>query len=151
MWASLWRPVKFVAFIDDDAYPDPAWIDDLLVAFDNAEVAAAGGPVFDHTGASLQARASVASRMGDSWALLDRVPGDEFDSPYSDRFVYTMGTNSLIRRDLLVAIGGFDEEYEYYLDETDVCRRLMNRGYVVHRNGARLRLPQILAQRHAVG
>src|SRR5690606_20845029 len=42
---------ELVAFIDDDAYPDPAWLDDLVGLFDDDEVAAAGGPVLDHTGA----------------------------------------------------------------------------------------------------
>src|SRR5262249_59379680 len=40
-----------VAFTDDDAYPDPAWIDQLAAGFDSDEVAATGGPVYDHTGA----------------------------------------------------------------------------------------------------
>src|SRR5690606_15703161 len=28
-------------------------------------------------------------------------------------------------------IGGFDEEYEYFLDETDVCLRIVDAGYII--------------------
>ena len=42
-----------------------------------------------------------------------------------------MGTNSSFRRDLLVSLGGFDEEFEYFLDESDVCCRIIDRGWVV--------------------
>lgn len=35
----------------------------------------------------------------------------------------------MFRRAALVGIGGFDEEYEYFLDETDVCCRLVDLGF----------------------
>jgi len=46
---------EIVAFIDDDAYPDPAWLDALVAAYDDPEVSAAGGPVYNFTGVALQA------------------------------------------------------------------------------------------------
>jgi len=123
-----------VAFIDDDAYPDPAWLARLLDGFDDPEVAAVGGPTFDYTGASLQARYSIADRLGDAWAVTDDGapnPTWLFSAPGKREFLYTIGTNSSFRREHLVAIGGFDEEYEYYLDETDLCVRLADRGYMI--------------------
>jgi glycogen synthase len=120
-----------VAFIDDDAYPDPAWLNDLEVAFDDEEVAAAGGPTLDYTGSVFQARYSVANRLGEASAAWKENPTAVLNSPDADLFPYTIGTNSMFRRERLVEIGGFDEEYEYYLDETDVCRRLVDAGWVV--------------------
>ncbi|HTT82666.1 MAG TPA: glycosyltransferase, partial [Rhizomicrobium sp.] len=124
---------QIVAFIDDDAYPDPAWLDCLSVAFKDDEVAAAGGPTYDYTGYKLQAKYSLATRTGGAWvsAADDRNPTDLLDRPYSNVFPYTIGTNSCFRRARLVEIGGFDEEFEYYLDETDLCLRLIDRGYLV--------------------
>lgn len=122
---------ELVAFIDDDAYPDPAWLDRLVEAFDDPEVAAVGGPVLDHTGAELQARYNLANRLGDARISFTVNPTDYMNAPYSEEFLYPIGTNSMFRRDLLVAIGGFDEEFEYYLDETDVACRLVSAGYVV--------------------
>jgi glycogen(starch) synthase len=122
-----------VAFIDDDAYPDPAWLDDLVAAFEWDEVAAAGGPVFGHTGHAYQVFHSRADRFGNAWPDYPPCPNPTLllAFPGSVQFTYTIGTNSAFRRDRLVEMGGFDEEFEYYLDEGDVCLRLTDRGFVV--------------------
>jgi len=120
----------FVAFLDDDAVPDPNWLDDAVAAFDSEEVGGAGGFVFDHTGYNLQYRYSVSNRIGTArWNVPQ--PGTEFCYPGCLEFPYLQGTNAIFRRDALVEIGGFDEEFEYYLDETDVCLRLVDAGYLL--------------------
>ena len=45
------------------------------------------------------------------------------------RFFSPTGTNVAIRRDCLLSIGGFDQEYAYFLDETDVNLRLVEAGW----------------------
>ncbi len=120
-----------MAFIDDDAVADGRWLDDLVPAFEEPEVGATGGPVFDHTGYQLQARYSLADRWGDARIEYESRRLDYLDHPDTWYFPYTIGTNSLFRRDLLVALGGFDENYAFYLDETDLCLRLVERGYRV--------------------
>ncbi len=122
-----------VAFIDDDAYPDPAWLDRLAAAYADAEVAGAGGPVYDHTGYSFQIFYNIGNRFGTSWTgwPAGHDPTAILNRPYSNAYPSLLGANSSFRRDRLVEIGGFDEEFEYYLDETDVCVRLVDRGYVI--------------------
>lgn len=41
-------------------------------------------------------------------------------------------TACLLRKDLLEKINGYDEFFDYFLDETDVCLRLIQAGYEVH-------------------
>ncbi len=120
-----------VAFIDDDAYPDPAWLDGLVGAYQDDEVAGAGGPVFDHTGIGLQSRYLVSDRVGRTHLTFDVDPSRWYNVPGGSAFPSLLGTNSSFRRDRLLEIGGFDEEIEYYLDETDVCARLVDAGYVI--------------------
>ena len=36
-----------LAFIDDDAVPEPDWLEQLAGAYEDPRVSAAGGPVFD--------------------------------------------------------------------------------------------------------
>jgi glycogen(starch) synthase len=124
---------EIVAFIDDDAYPDPGWLDALVRAFDWGEVAAAGGPVVGHTGYWFQCWYSRADRFGNFWTDFEGAvnPTPFLAAPGSREFTYTIGTNSSFRRNILVALGGFDEEFEYYLDETDLCCRITDAGYVV--------------------
>ena len=119
-----------VAFLDDDAVPDQNWLDDAAAAFDSDEVGGAGGFVFDHTGYNLQYRYSVSNRIGTArWNVPQ--PGSEFCYPGCLEFPYLQGTNAVFRRDALLEIGGFDEEFEYYLDETDVCLRLVDAGFLL--------------------
>lgn len=119
-----------VAFIDDDAMPEPEWISQLASAYDDPSIGAVGGKVFDHTGYHFQYEYATADRLGNAqWQLSEATPHLNF--PYSMRFPYLQGTNTSYRRHALLEIGGFDEEYEYYLDETDVCLRMNDRGYVI--------------------
>jgi glycosyltransferase involved in cell wall biosynthesis len=119
-----------VAFLDDDAIPEPGWLEQLLAAYDSERVGGAGGVVFDHTGFRLQYCYAVCDRTG--CPRFDSAPpGGTFARPGADPFVYLQGTNASFRRCCLVEVGGFDEEIEYYLDEVEVCMRVLDRGHVI--------------------
>jgi glycogen synthase len=119
-----------VAFLDDDAVPAENWLNDAADAFDSDEVGGAGGFVYDHTGYNLQYRYSVSNRFGTArWNVPEAAT--EFCYPGCLEFPYLQGTNAIFRRDALLEIGGFDEEFDYYLDETDVCLRLVDAGYLL--------------------
>jgi len=119
-----------VAFIDDDAVPEPEWLARLADAYDSDEVGGAGGPVFDHTGRSFQYRYGIVDRFGTADLSPDR-PTPHLCYPGSSRIPHLLGTNASFRRSALVEIGGFDEEFEYFLDETDVCLRIVDAGYLI--------------------
>jgi len=119
-----------VAFIDDDALPDAEWLRQALPGFEHPDTAGTGGIVFDHTGLSLQWPYSACDRFG--WVRTRRdAPYDDHCFPGSFVFPYLQGTNALFRRDRLREIGGFDETYDFYLDETDVCIRLIDSGWTL--------------------
>ncbi|MGE3712443.1 MAG: glycosyltransferase family 2 protein [Hyphomicrobiaceae bacterium] len=119
-----------IAFIDDDALPEPVWLEQLLHGFDDPAVAGVGGLVFAPDARTAQFRYSTCDRFGNARHGLDQ-PADAGAFPLSAHFPHVMGTNAAFRRDALIAIGGFDEEYEYYLDEADVCCRLVDAGYAI--------------------
>lgn len=121
---------EIVAFVDDDGMPESQWMADLLRAFDDPQVAAAGGIVMDHTGARMQYLYSSADRLGNAdWQR--KTPADEYNFPGSYNFPYLQGTNAAFRRNVLLTLGGFDEEYEFYLDETDLCCRVNDAGWTI--------------------
>ncbi len=118
-----------VAFIDDDAVPEPTWLDHLTGAFASSDVAAAGGYVIGRNGISFQWRAQMA--FADGQAV--EIPHEDM-SPFvppaeTGRAIKTEGTNMAFRRDVLLELGGFDEAFEFYLDETDLNMRLAAAGY----------------------
>jgi glycogen(starch) synthase len=121
---------EIVAFIDDDGFAEPEWLRDLEEALRDPLVAGAGGVVYDHTGAKPQYLYSSANRLGQAdWKR--QMPAAEFNFPFSFNFPYLQGTNCAFRRSALLAIGGFDEEYEFYLEETDLCCRLVDAGFLI--------------------
>ncbi|MBS0350397.1 MAG: hypothetical protein JSR33_04265, partial [Proteobacteria bacterium] len=110
--------------------PEPEWLNQITSAYENEEIAGVGGFVFDHTGYDLQYHYCLADRLGDADVRLTE-PTSHFSFPYSFRYPHFLGTNATFRRSVLVKINGFDEEYEYHLDETDVCLRIIDAGYVL--------------------
>jgi len=119
-----------IAFIDDDALPEFCWLEQATPAFEDPEVGGVGGIVFDHTGMSLQYRYSAANRFGEA-EYRDTEPYDDLSRPGGFLVPYLQGTNALFRRPALARIGMFDETFDYYLDETDVCMRMVDAGYVL--------------------
>lgn len=116
-----------VCFIDDDAVPEPEWLADLAVAYRDEAVGAAGGFVYDHTGVCFQARYVTTNRLGypTDWSR----PAPHLNFPFAFDMPHLLGTNCSFRRSVLLEIGGFDEEFEYFLDETDVCCRINDAGH----------------------
>src|SRR5438105_1407667 len=66
-----------------------------------------------------------------AWSSTRTTAARAFARPGADPFVYLQGTNASFRRRCLVEVGGFDEEIEYYLDEVEVCMRVLDRGHVI--------------------
>ena len=77
------------------------------------------------------------TRSPTCWATCGSRTGRGFDLSYllarpgTPIFTYPIGTNSSFRRHRLVEIGGFDEEFDYGWDDVDLCRRLIDAGWVV--------------------
>jgi glycosyltransferase involved in cell wall biosynthesis len=120
-----------IAFIDDDAVPHPEWLTKLSSHYSMAEVGAVGGFTIDNTGVAYQVKKTVCDRFGNAY-----FPNDFFDerplsSKGSPMFPSLLGTNSSFRTAALRDVGGFDHVFAYMLDETDVCLRLVDRGYKI--------------------
>ncbi|WP_298499164.1 glycosyltransferase family 2 protein [uncultured Maritimibacter sp.] len=115
---------EVVAFIDDDAVPEPTWLGHLIPGFVDPAVVQAGGFVRGRNGLSFQWRAQAVNGMGRTLPL--DIPHERgfVAAPPEGYAVKTEGTNMAFRRDTLAAIGGFDPAFRFYYDETDVNLRL---------------------------
>jgi glycogen(starch) synthase len=119
-----------VATMDDDCVAEYLWLSRLLAGFDREEVAAVGGPIFGPTGQALQYGCVTCDRFSLPTYRRD-PPSDLYSVPSAREYPSLLGGNAAFRRRVLVEIGGFDEEYEYYLEETDLCARIVDAGYAV--------------------
>ncbi|MCV2892555.1 glycosyltransferase family 2 protein [Lentibacter sp. XHP0401] len=115
---------EIIAFVDDDAAAEPMWLHHLVAGFDLPEVMATGGYVRGRNGISYQWTARQVDEAGR--ATVVETEGNEPFIPETETgfAVKTEGTNMAVRRDVLVALGGFDEGFHFFLDETDLNLRL---------------------------
>ena len=120
-----------ICFTDDDGIPEPDWLEQLATAYKDPKVAAVGGWVRNHTGVDYQTKYIVSTRDSVSEVLVDDSANVPASEPFADKFPGLIGVNSSFRREPLLEVGGFDEEYAYFLDETDVLARLVDAGYSV--------------------
>lgn len=120
---------EFVGFLDDDSIPEPEWLNDVMPAFVDLNVAVAGGFLHDHTGKTYQWTFGTVDRYGAADTSYTR-PTPEFNFPFSFHYPHVMA-NSVFRRQAIVEVGGFDEEYEYFLDESDIILRFVDNGWKV--------------------
>ncbi|GGE44622.1 hypothetical protein GCM10011360_34830 [Primorskyibacter flagellatus] len=115
---------EIVAFIDDDAVPEPTWLTHLTAPFADPQVAATGGFVIGRNGISFQWKAHSVDRAGVSTPLrVDETRATALTPP-PGRAIKTEGTNMAFRRSVLAGLGGFDPAYRFYLDDTDLNMRL---------------------------
>jgi O-antigen biosynthesis protein len=111
---------EIVAYIDDDARPEAHWLTYLAATFMTSDHAGAGGPNIAPADAPAVAQ------------CVDNVPGGPTHVLLSDRVAeHIPGCNMAFRRDRLLAIGGFDEQFHVAGDDVDVCWRLQERGWTL--------------------
>lgn len=120
---------EVVAFIDDDAVPEPTWLHHLIAPAAKPEVAAMGGFVRGRNGISFQWRAQSLDALGEAHPLAVDATQTSVLHPAKGRAIKTEGTNMAFRRSVLVELGGFDPAYHYFLDETDLNMRLARHGH----------------------
>lgn len=117
---------NYIAFIDDDAIPEPEWLTNIMKKFDREDVAAVGGPVYDNYGIDFQKKRFIINRFVNDYSK-SKLPIHSF--PHSFEFYGVIGCNSIFRKDYVLKVGGFNEQYDYFLDETELCSRLIDYGY----------------------
>ncbi|QBY02041.1 glycosyltransferase [Rhodophyticola sp. CCM32] len=119
-----------LAFMDDDAVPEPNWLTRLMAGFDDPQVMAAGGHVIGRNGLSLQWGSRAVNAETDEIALDLEGTGPVRPALSSGYALKLQGTNMALRRRALDRIGGFDTSFAFYLDDTDMALRLHQAGLI---------------------
>lgn len=120
---------EIIAFIDDDAVPEPMWLRHLVAPALRPDVAAMGGFVRGRNGISFQWQAASLDAFGIAHPLTVDPQQATVMTPPKGRAIKTEGTNMAFRREVLIDLGGFDCAFHYFLDETDLNMRLARAGH----------------------
>jgi GT2 family glycosyltransferase len=111
---------EIVAYLDDDAFPDPHWLTYLAATFLSTAHAGVGGPTIAPAG------------DGPIAECLARAPGGPVHVLVTDREAeHILGGNMAFRKACLQAIGGFDPRFRTAGDDVDLCWRLQDRGWTL--------------------
>lgn len=124
---------EYVVYLNNDVQVKPGWLDGLLAVFAEHTDAGAAGPKIVYPSGHLQ-EAGVALK---SDASADMVGLN--DNPAAARYEYVRavdycsGACLMVRRDLLVQLGGFSDELApAYCEDADLCLRIIEQGYKIY-------------------
>jgi glycosyltransferase involved in cell wall biosynthesis len=111
---------QVIAYLDDDARPDPQWLRYLATTFMTTTHVGVGGPNIAPTDSGIVAE------------CVDRTPGGPMQVLLTDREAeHIPGCNMAFRKAALAAIGGFDSQFRVAGDDVDICWRLQERGWTL--------------------
>jgi glycosyltransferase involved in cell wall biosynthesis len=104
---------EIIAYIDDDAYPDPHWLHYIVHTYQTTDFVGVGGPNIAPPGDG-----SIAECVYNS-------PGGPVHVLLSDREAeHIPGCNMTFKRSALQTVGGFDPRYRAAGDDVDMCWRI---------------------------
>jgi O-antigen biosynthesis protein len=109
---------EIVAYIDDDAYPDPHWLRYLATCFQRGDFIGVGGPNLPPPEDGIIAEAVANAPGGPDHVLLTDTVAEHIP-----------GCNMAFRKDALERIDGFDPRFRSAGDDVDLCWRLQERGW----------------------
>lgn len=116
---------EIVAYIDDDARPDPHWLTYLAATFLNTDHVGVGGPNLPPPNDGAVAECVSNSPGGPVHVLLTDTLAEHIP-----------GCNMAFRKWALEAIDGFDHRFRIAGDDVDVCWRLQAKGWTLGFNPA---------------
>jgi GT2 family glycosyltransferase len=111
-----------VIFLNNDAVPQPDWLASLLHAIDNApaDVISVGGKIVDMSGQLIDFVGGVMTFDGHAFQNGFRYPiGSRTEPQSGDELFFACGGNMISRREPLLSLGGFDDDYFAYLEDVD--------------------------------
>jgi len=117
---------RICAFIDDDAIAKPNWLHALHDGFAATGAAGGGGYVLERDGVTFQWTCRYINPDG-TCSDFDAHAAKYVTAP-NGLPLKIEGTNMAFTADALNQLGGFDEAYAFYMDETDLCFRAHKAG-----------------------
>jgi len=126
----------YVLMLNPDAVMSAESVDTLVAWMESHPKAAIAAPAIIENDRSLQAAGLlttpgtlIRSALGARDTYPDRRTIEPGAAPF--RTPWVCGAAMLIRSDIYRALGGFDERFFLYFEETDLCRRAAAGGYEI--------------------
>jgi GT2 family glycosyltransferase len=111
-----------VAFLNNDAVVEPGWLASIVRAIDDApdDVVSVGGKIVDVSGSRIDFIGGFMTFDGHGFQNGFRMPlGAKPEPPSGGEIFFACGGNMVSRRQPLVDLGGFDDDFFAYLEDVD--------------------------------
>ncbi len=129
---------EILLFLNNDVEVDKSWLHGLNKAFSSENIAATQPKMrsvkkpnhFEYAGAA----GGFIDKFGYAFCrgrIFDEVEKDENQYDDARTLFWASGAALAIRKKLFLEMGGFDEDFEFHMEEIDLCWRLQNQGYQI--------------------
>lgn len=124
-------------FLNNDVRVEPDWLKGLATCFQKDENIAAAQPkmlwdkdpeYFEYAGAA----GGFLDQFGYPFCrgrIFDTLEKDQGQYDYESDIFWASGAALAVRKKLFEEVGPFDEDFEFHMEEIDLCWRLWNMGY----------------------
>ncbi|MCM8774227.1 MAG: glycosyltransferase family 2 protein [Candidatus Omnitrophica bacterium] len=107
---------EFIAALDADCLPEADWLVQLMKRFSSPKIAGVGGKLLE----------SYSNNVFDFWRAVHMRQHWE-DEDRLPRFLF--GSNTVFRKEALLAVGLYNEEFKNNYEDVDICQRLKKDGW----------------------
>ena len=121
-----------LAFINNDARADPAWLSASVAALQGRpECACAASKMLNQDGSAYDYVGTALNLYGRAFQIDENLPVAPGRHDEARAVLAPCGGAMLVRRDVFWQVGGFDEDYIAYYEDVDLGWRLWLHGYQV--------------------
>jgi GT2 family glycosyltransferase len=142
---------RYVAFLNNDARPDPSWLDAAVPVLEaDPAVACVASKVLDWDGTHLDFVDAALSFYGHGF----KTHGEERDTGAFDNdadVLFASGAAMVVDAEVFASVGGFDERYFMFFEDVDFGWRLWLLGHRVRYVAASVVFHRHHASMEAVG
>lgn len=110
---------KLIASLDSDCEPSKDWLKHLAKRINSSNVAGVGGKTEE----------ANRSNVFNNWRAVHMKQHWGDSKKINPSFLF--GSNTLLRRDLLLKVGSYNEKYRSNFEDVDISSRLRKRGYTI--------------------
>lgn len=136
--ASDYASGDIIVFLNNDVKVEPGWLKYLDNAFRREQVAAAQPKLRAYSDPDSFEYAGAAGGYLDYYGypfcrgrIFDTIEKDTGQYDNQEEILWASGAALAIRKNLFLEMEKFDEDFEFHMEEIDLCWRLWNRGFEV--------------------
>ncbi|MFA5871119.1 MAG: glycosyltransferase [Parcubacteria group bacterium] len=121
---------KYIAFLNNDTFVFPGWLENLKAVLDRDEKIGLVGSKLIYPDGALQEAGGIVWKNGNAWNYGHCEDPNDFEFNYVKDVDYCSAASIMVRAELLQQLGGFDALYQpAYFEDTDLAFRVRQSGF----------------------